>query len=443
MGEMRPAVKSLETTRRARELLQGFYTRQARHQAGAPLAWCMAGVSAELLHAFDLPWEWPENFGTLCAAKQVATQFCERAEADGYSPDLCSYVRNTMGYASRLAELGTVPPEAPRGGLGTPTMLLGSGSLCDPRTKWFQSLASRYLPLPVFHTDPMSPPHDVNPEDPWIAAHYTELLRETLRDQVAFLEQQTGRPLDRDRLREALASAQEAIALLWEIHDLRKRVPCPMGSEDFFTGCVVPLLFMLGQRDAAAYFRTLRDEVRDRADRGIGVVPEERFRLLWMGIPPWYNLGFFNAVGELGAVFPIETVYYVGAPVEIDLSDPLEALVERTWKRAAWIHRWGAEIIPENCSPSGFSAPGTALIRQWVRDYRLDGAVMHRTRSCRAVSWGQVHIRNVLAEEGIPSVIVESDMADPRSWSDAVIMGQVRAFLAAIEDGRPRARPGS
>ncbi len=436
MSELRGAVKSLDTVRRSKELLQTFYNRQARRHQGGPLAWCMAGVSSELLYAFDLPWEWPENFGTLCAAKQVAGHFCEVAEADGFSQDLCSYLRNNLGYASRLRELGGVPPEAPRGGMGTPTMLLGSGSICDPRIKWFQALASQYLPLPVFHTDPMSLPPDVDAHDPRIEAHYQELLRETLREQIAFLEEHTGRPLDVERLREAMANAQAAIALLWEIQGLRAAVPCPMGSEDYFTGGVIPLLYLLGEREAVDYLRQLRDEVQDRVARGVGVIPNERYRLLWMGIPPWYNLGFFNAVGELGAAFVIETVYYVGAPVEIDLGDPLEALVERSWKRAVWIHDRGSEVVPENCSLSGLSAPGMRLLRQWVRDYHLDGAVMHRTRSCRAVSWGQVHTKNQLDEEGVPSLIIESDMADPRSWSQSVIMGQIRAFLGALDAGR-------
>ena len=132
MSELRRARKSLETVRRAKEMLGTFYRRQEGRREGAPLAWCMAGVSSELLYAFDLPWEWPENFGTLCAAKQVATRFCEQAEADGFSQDLCSYLRNNVGYVSRALELGATPPEAPGGGMGTPTMLLGSGSICDP-----------------------------------------------------------------------------------------------------------------------------------------------------------------------------------------------------------------------------------------------------------------------------------------------------------------------
>lgn len=439
MSELKGATKALETTRRVKELLPAFYARHERRRPGQALAWCMAGVPPELLVAFDVAREWPENFGTLCAAKQVATWFCERAEADGYSLDLCSYVRNTMGYCSRVVESGGVPAEAPKGGMGVPTLLLGSGCTCDPRLKWFQSLASRYLPAPLSHSDPLSPPYDLDPTDPRIADHYLEHLRATLRDQVAFLEGQLGRPLDADRLRKALRCSQDAVALLWEILELRKTVPCPMGAEDFFTGVVVPLLYLLGEPETVAYFRALRDEVADRVRAGIAAVPDERFRLLWMGIPPWYHLHFFNALGAWGAVFPIEAIYFVGAPVEVDLSDPLEALVQRTWKRALWAHRWGAEVVPELCTFAvGMVMPGSRLIRRWVHDYRLDGAIMHRTRSCRAVSWGQIHLRNQLAEEGIPSLILESDMADPRSWAHATILSQTRAFLDGLAASRPR-----
>jgi benzoyl-CoA reductase/2-hydroxyglutaryl-CoA dehydratase subunit BcrC/BadD/HgdB len=436
-SEFQGASKALATTRRVKELLPTFYARHERRQPGRPLAWCMAGVAPELLVAFGVEREWPENFGTLCAAKHVATAFCERAEADGYALDLCSYVRNTMGYCSRLTECGAVPPEAPKGGMGVPSLLLGSGCTCDPRLKWFQSLAARYLPAPLSHTDPLSPPYDVDPSDPRIAAHYLEQLRETLADQVAFLERQLGRPLDVGRLREALRCSQEAVALLWEILELRKAVPCPMGAEDFFTGVVVPLLYLLGEAETVAYFRELRDEVADRVARGIGAVPHERFRLLWLGIPPWYHLRFFNELGAWGAVVVAEGVYYVGAPVEVDLSDPLEALVQRTWKRAVWAHRWGAEVVPEVCTFAvGMAMPGTRLLRRWVHDYRLAGALMHRTRSCRAVSWGQIHVKRQLAEEGIPSLIIESDMADPRSWAHSVILAQTRAFLDGIAAGR-------
>lgn len=436
-GELRRAIKSLETVRRAKELLPTFYRKQAPKQAGGALAWAMVGISPEILYAFDLPTEWPENFGSLCASKQVSTGFIEQAEADGYSSDLCSYLLNNMGYASRMVELGAIPPEAPKGGMGVPTMLLGAGFACDPRSKWFPSVSSSYLKnVPVFTFDMLSPPHDADVADPGVRTSYTGLLRQSLHDLIAFISTQTGRSIDLARLRYALELSHEQSVLMSEINELRAAVPCPMGAEDFFSGCVIPMTYITGEVEAVDYLRRMRDEVRERVAQGIGVLPDERYRLMWIGLPPWYNLGFFNAIGELGAVFPVETIYNPGPAIDIDLSDPVEAIVERTWQRAVWVNSWGSEHIPESSVPCNYSPAGSRLVTSWVKKFKIDGAVMHRTRTCRAVSWGQVHIKNLLAEEGVPSLIIESDMGDPRSWDQSAIMAQVRGLLSTIDSAR-------
>ncbi len=79
------------------------------------------------------------------------------------------------------------------------------------------------------------------------------------------------------------------------------------------------------------------------------------------------------------------------------------------------------------------------MLEEAVTEYSLDGAVMHLTRSCRAVSFGEVHTRNRLAELGVPSLIFESDMADPRLWSDAQIKTRVHAFIETMA-GRSTAK---
>jgi benzoyl-CoA reductase/2-hydroxyglutaryl-CoA dehydratase subunit BcrC/BadD/HgdB len=61
---------------------------------------------------------------------------------------------------------------------------------------------------------------------------------------------------------------------------------------------------------------------------------------------------------------------------------------------------------------------------------------MHLTRSCRAVSFGEVHTKNRLAKIGVPSLIFESDMADPRLWSDAQIKTRLHAFLETMDEAR-------
>jgi benzoyl-CoA reductase/2-hydroxyglutaryl-CoA dehydratase subunit BcrC/BadD/HgdB len=435
ISDMKRSIKHLETTKKMKEMLPRFFMRMYERKSGKePLAWCMVGVPPELLKAFDLLWEWPENFGTLCAARLVAPRFIEVAESDGYSQELCSYVTNTMGYCKLFKEKGEAPLESPLpGGMGNPTMLLGSGFICEPRWKWFQSIATRFIDVPVFSSDPLAPPWDVDPTDPRIEAHYKELLRDDLDGQVHFLEKHTGKKLDPDLLREVMRKSTEALSYWRDTLALRKAVPTPMGATDYFQA-IIPQMYMVGEDEAVTFYREMYHEVKDRVERGIGIVKEEKYRLIWFGLPPWYNMGVFNYLESLGAVFAYESTYNVGDSFEVDLDDPLEALVQRAWQRVLRAHRYGTEAMPELCNFAVFGGfAGSGLLKEVVQDFSLNGAVMHLTRSCRAVSFGQVHTRNRLAEIGIPSLIFESDMADPRLWSDAQIKTRLHAFLETVD----------
>jgi len=433
-GEMTRAIKSTETVRNISKYIPHFYERgQKRQSAGARLVWNMLGTGTEILRAFDLVGEWPENYGTLCAARQVAMGFCQEAEAEGYSHELCSYVRNTFGYLRRCRDLGRVPAEAPLGGMGNPDFLLGSGLICEPRYKWFQAIGTHFLDVPQFNDDPVSPPYDADLEDPRLAEHYKAQIRASLRAQITFLEEQTGKKLDLERFREIMRNSQEAMEYWYRVLELRKAVPCPMGSEDYFTA-IIPFLYLAGEREAVDFYRDLYGEIKSRVDRGVGVIAEEKYRFCWLGIPPWFNLGLFNYLETLGMVICVESTYYVGPPVEVDLTDPLEAWVERTWKTAQYKQKQGSEINPDICNPGVFSpGVGAGLVKRWVAEYRLDGVIAHRTRSCRATSMGQLHVQNKLAEIGVPMLIFESDMVDPRAWSDAQIKMRFQGFLETVE----------
>jgi benzoyl-CoA reductase/2-hydroxyglutaryl-CoA dehydratase subunit BcrC/BadD/HgdB len=432
-SEMSKATRSLEAVRNAKKFLPSFYNRGGQREG---LAWCMHAVPTELLLAFDIACEWPENFGALCAARHVATTFIDVAGQDGYPGELCSYLTTSSGYCRRCAELGRVPPESPLAeGMGVPEMLLGSTWLCEPRYKWLQATATRYFRVPVFCTDPLSPPFDADIRDPRIADHYVSYLLEELKSLVAFLEKHTGRKLDPYRLRRAMETSQQSLKHWYETLELRKARPCPMGSEDYFT-CIVAQLYMLGTAEALDFFENVHREVERRVQQRVGVLSEERFRLHFAGIPPWYNLGFFNYLETKGAIGVFESTYYPGPPVEVDLDDPIVGLAQRIWKKACWSHAWGSEAVPEMSNPGTQQVVGSGFLLQAVQEYGIDGAIMHRTRSCRAVSWGQTHYRNILEKEGIPCIIFESDMADPRNWSDSRIKALVEPFLETLRDAR-------
>ncbi|HEX77709.1 MAG TPA: 2-hydroxyacyl-CoA dehydratase [Dehalococcoidia bacterium] len=438
-SEMARAVKSTDTVRNIKKYAPTFYARtKLREQEGKKLVWTMVGVPPELLVAFDMVGEWPENYGTLCAAQLIATGFCEEAEAEGYANDMCSYVRNTMGYLRRCREVGGVPPEAPLGGMGNVHLLLGSGWVCEPRYKWFQAIATHYMDVPVFNDDPVSPAWDTDLEDPRIAEHYKTQLRATLKAQVTFLEDIAGRGLDLDHFRIIMQRSHQAMKFWHETLELRKAVPCPMGSEDYYTA-IIPQLYLLGTQEAVDFYQALYNEIKARVDGGQGVIAHEKYRFSWFGIPPWFNLGLFNWLESLGAIVCVESSYYVKKPPELDFTDPVEALVDWIWQEAVERQKESTEVLPEVVNPGRFSAlVGSKLVARWIEEYKLDGAICHRLRSCRASSLGEVHFRNVLAQIGIPTLIFESDMTDPRAWSDAQIKAQFREFLEMIDASRAK-----
>jgi benzoyl-CoA reductase/2-hydroxyglutaryl-CoA dehydratase subunit BcrC/BadD/HgdB len=367
-SEMSRAKRHLETTAKMKDMLPRFFMRMMERKfSNEPLAWCMVGVPPELLKAFDLLFEWPENFGTMCASRLVAPRFIEVAEGDGYSPELCSYVTNTMGYCKLFKETGEAPQESPLpGGMGTPAMLLGSGFICEPRWKWFQSIATRFFDVPVYSSDPLAPPWDIDPHDPRIEDHYLSLLREDLNGQIAFMEKHTGKKLDLDRLREILALSHQALTYWRDTLALRKAVPTPMGSTDYFHA-IIPQMYLVGDQEAVDFYREMYEEVKDRVERGIGIVEDEKYRLIWFGLPPWFNMGIFNYLESLGAVFAYESTYNVGDYFEVDLSDPLEAIVRRTWQRAVKMHEYGSETMPELCNPAVFGGfSGSSLLEELV-----------------------------------------------------------------------------
>jgi len=425
-SELQRAVRSTETARSVNKLAKEWYAKAEQARAeGRPVAWCMVGMPPQLLYVFGIEAVWPENYGTVCAARQMAVHFMEIAEADGYSHDLCSYERNAFGYAKRMCELGAIPTEAPVGGLPEPDLLLTPSQTCDPRCKGFQALATRFTKAPLYVCDLQSVPYGLDMNDETVRKRYLKQNVEQMWGLVHFLEKETGKKLDEAKLSEAVVNSLKAQRLIWEVHQLRRALPSPMPSEDQFA-CIIPQLYMLGSPEAVDFYQRLYDEVKYRVDHKIGVIPNEKYRLLWMGIPTWFNMGIFNYFESLGAVSAMETTYYVYPPVTADPSRPVEALAEIYWKRNRQLHDLGAEVTPESGTPAG-------LVLEFIREYKLDGVVMHATRSCRAIAFGQAHTRKRLQKElDVPVVAIESDMADPRTWSDALIKMQLNAFIETM-----------
>jgi len=429
-GEYKTSAKHwTESAKKVRGLVKDMNTRALVE--GKPVAWVMFALVNELFVAMDVLPVYPENYAGLCATKRVGDPFIQRAEADGYSNVTCSYARTGLGYAGLWQDTGVIPDIAPDGGMAKPAMLIGSSLVCDTRYKWFQAF-SRYLDVPCYNFDMAIPPAG-RPRRPDAVLHYLNYTLSQLRGLIAFMEETLGKKMDWDKLDETVRRSEKTNALWYDSFiSAASAEPCPMPAEDTFNN-FVPAFFMSGTVEALEFYQGLCDEVKQRVDNKVGIIPEEKYRLIWGGgLPPWHTMDIFNYVEDRGAVFVYQTSYQPFAPVELpdSITDPLmRMLLMRTRPAVAHIARQQGRSMSSLGGFSGMTSPVAV-----VEPFHAQGVVMSMLRSCRAATIGQIHQRRLLEESSsVPVLILESDMSDVRDHSEVEWKMKLDAFFETIE----------
>jgi len=414
---------ALKTTAKSGELRRDLYARARQAKAeGKKVAWIMGGVvPAELFAALDVVAVGPEQHATFLGARQEITPYLERAEDEGFHRDICSYARCNLGYAAHMAESGgSIPYGAAEGGIPAPDILVGTSRDCEPHTKWFQSLA-RYIDVPCHVFDFLMPPRGANWRDPEVLEQYVRFNVAGLRSLIAFLEQQVGRKMDENRLTAILDEAQQSFRLWDAVHELRKAVPSPMPTQDYFS-TLMPFLWMPGLKETTRFYQELHDEVLARVLAKTSVTPREQFRLMWVGFPQWFNMGLLNYAEKYGGVFAIEEKYHWRKHIEVDTSDPVVALAQRFyWWFEGDILRHGR----------------IELVRDYVKEFNIDGVVMQNAKSCRQNSQGNLMAREILSKSvHLPTMLFDGDMADPREFSFGDFEAKFDPFMELVASSR-------
>jgi benzoyl-CoA reductase/2-hydroxyglutaryl-CoA dehydratase subunit BcrC/BadD/HgdB len=68
-----------------------------------------------------------------------------------------------------------------------------------------------------------------------------------------------------------------------------------------------------------------------------------------------------------------------------------------------------------------------------IKDFQVDGIVIHSARSCKPYSVGQYDLKRILMERlGVPSVVIEADIADARVFSEEQTRTRLEAFFESI-----------
>jgi benzoyl-CoA reductase/2-hydroxyglutaryl-CoA dehydratase subunit BcrC/BadD/HgdB len=379
---------ALETARLGGRLYSGNDT----------VAWCGIAVPFDLLNAMGITSCFVEFVGAALAATGLADPFFEEAEQAGFVGDTCGYHRAVLGAARKK-----VMPE--------PDFLIASTCPCSGGVAVMENLAHLFnKELFVLNV----------PQEN--SAQSVAYLAGQIRDMAGFVARHTGKPLDEDKLRQAVENTNQARKLMQDMYQLAQNVPSPTDGRLLINfGLVMPLF--CGTEAAVEIARAYKDEFTARIQRGISGVPDEKLRLLWIQ----NRIQFNNPLVEL-----LQKEYQANIVSDelndiywdpIDPDDPYTGMARR------------AISIPLNGDIQG----RIKHLQKLAGAYKLDGAINPCNWGCRQGTGARGLISDGLKEIGVPVLNLEVDCVDRRNFSGGQLRTRLEAFIEMLAS-RPQAQ---
>jgi len=153
----------------------------------------------------------------------------------------------------------------------------------------------------------------------------------------------------------------------------------------------------------------------------VGAITHERKRLMWDNIAIWYK------VRDLSDIFAAHAMNFVTATYtnawaetiyDLDVNRPFESMAKAY-----------SLVILNNNLTHRFK-----LMERLIKEYRVDGLVIHSARSCKPYSVGQYDLGRLLMDRlTVPSVVIEADITDSRVYFEEQTRTRIEAFFEAME----------
>ena len=387
------------------------------------------GSMAELLRSFSFHTIFPEVNGLQTAVRHVAEDYIAQAEDYGYSTDVCAYVKADVGLQLRGGShpMGTIP---------RPSLSVYTNA-CNTYIKWAE-IWERLYHVPIFTLD--VPGTRRAGGQSWHGsddfANDLRYVQGQIEELITLCETVSGRRFDIDKLRDAMGYANRMSRAWKRVIELNKSVPAVYNAVTDGTVYLGMVNGFRGREEGARYFEELVEELEYKAARHIGTPFEEKYRLVFAGVPCYPIFRRFGEMfSEWGGTFVGSTYLWFasgGANMgfEYDLDRPLESLAE------------GTLVTVRDAMDAMFYSD--TLLVDMIEPFGIDGVVYHPIKSCRTVSTGLADSRRVVMEKtDAATLFIESDHMDKRAVSEAQLKNRIDAFFEGLASRRQRRAAGA
>lgn len=410
----------LECTNAARKNQKDWFNgfRQRVLEENEPYVIASAVAPHEIFHTMDVPVVSIPWYSAVISAKQQSAYYFSMMDELGYHDGLPRY--NTLPYFSTL---DGDPDRAPYGGLPKPAMIverLRSDYAQRVTELWADEYGCPYFLMDAPALTRLLPDWHKRNQHGWeelYESHRLDFQVQQLEAMIRAGEDATGKSFCHTRFRQEMENVNRLGELIAETRDIIAAAsPCPVPLSEQLTN-VMACTWQRGSQWAIDHATAYRDEVKARADKGVGICPDEKHRLLWLNNGLWFNTAFYRYFEESHNTTFVWSMYSNflsdGYRKYFD-DDPLRALAARHISMNEQLHLpgWMAEWIVEQ-----------------ARAYGAGGAVMLTPLADRMSSMGTRFCKLALEKAGIPVLEIKASAVDARLWDDDAMRAKVAAFI--------------
>ena len=280
---------------------------------------------------------------------------------------------------------------------------------CDGKKKAWEIL-NQEVPVHVMDIPQMKREKDI--------ASWKEEIKELLHQ----VEETTSNKVTPEALSKSIKMINEKRKALARLYDTRKHSPVPISGKDALL--VTQIAFYDDPKRLAAQTNALCDELEQRVEKGIGVLPADAPRILITGTPLAIpNWKLHHILETSGAAVVVEEIctgtrYFENLVDESGetLDEQLNALAERYMKT--------------NCA---CFTPNTGRVEDILRlaeEYQVDGIIDCNLQFCGLYATESHLVQQAIKEAGIPYMHLETDYSEQDVEQ---IRTRVQAFLELIQ----------
>jgi benzoyl-CoA reductase subunit B len=420
--------ESLKLWGKAKQLREQYYRNYATAKENGGLRWSGSAWALDAIPAglgddvYSLTGE--PYAAAVAHDKKFAKECMDAAESVGFARDLCSYMRIYWGgmHLDKYLYGGKFPK---------PDFIFQT-QICCSHSKWYQHVA-QHEKVPQFYVDVgVGPYKDLNKDR-------LDYVTNQLLDGIEFLEKTTGRKFDDEKFIKAVKNEMRSTSRWADICALNKVKPAPLDEKTMYSLYVLATLSKSSQW-CADFYDELYDEVKDRVARGIAAVPNEKCRMMSDTQPPWSFLKIFRYLETYGAVsigslytFALEGIWedkpdgsWGGRTLPWEKGIPMNTREEVARLYADWNlskPQWQHFFDPRL---------KTEMMLRIVKEWQVDGVMLHLNRGCEGLSMGIMENRGGIAKAGVPIMTFEGNMGDEREFDEVRTQARVDAFMEQL-----------